>query len=132
MKSLEWDDSDFRKRISQYKHISEDAIRRGLFAAGEDLRGESLKIVPFDRGVNGGLASTANTLHPTAIGSTMLETVVGYNRIYAARLHEDMTLVISQKKAKGARRSQKYLEIPLKRDKDKYGKILAKLMKEAT
>lgn len=98
-----------------------EVLRKALIESGEQLRGDSVAIVPFKRGFAGGLAGSA---------STQLENdesvIVGFNMPYAARLHEDMSLKISQKFAgNGGQRQQKYLEKPARENAQKYGRILA-------
>ncbi len=102
-----------------------EAVMKGLFLGGEQLRADSVMIVPFDKGFNGGLAGSASTQLPVNLGDSC-EVTVGYNMPYAARLHEDMTLHINQKNTVGGQtRRQKYLETPAKENAEKYGKILS-------
>jgi hypothetical protein len=62
----------------------------------------------------------------------MLSVEVGYNKDYAARMHEDMSLNIRQTFAgAGGRRQQKYLEKPAKENAAKYGTILRDAFNES-
>lgn len=118
---IDFDFSAFNGGLEELGKAVKEIIKKALIESGEQLRGDSVNIVPFDRGFSGGLAGSA---------STQLENdetvIVGYNMPYAARLHEDMTLKISQKFAgNGGRRQQKYLEKPARENAQKYGKLLA-------
>lgn len=123
-------DDEFNREIRKLSKEFESAAKtapvgKAVFLVAETLRGDSTDIVPFDRGFNGGLASTANSLDPRRTSSGV-ESGVSYNKDYAVKVHEDMTLRISQEKAvKGQRRQQKYLEKPMKENAQKYGKLMA-------
>ncbi len=109
-----------------------EAIMKGLFIAGEQLRADSVMIVPFDKGFNGGLAGSASTQLPVDEGGGLLSSTVGYNMPYAAKMHEDMTLHIKQTNTVGGQtRRQKYLETPAKENAEKYGSILHVTFNEA-
>ncbi len=108
------------------------SLLASLFIAGEALRADSTQIVPFDKGFNGGLAGSSSTERAVDEGGGIISATVGYNMPYAARLHEDMTLHISQKHAgAGAARQQKYLEKPAKENAEKYGSILMQSFNDA-
>lgn len=127
---IDFDFSSFDKSLTQLGKDVIFIIKKALVEAGEQLRGDSTAIVPFQRGFNDGLAGSASTKIDI---SNSFESqggehgvMVGYNMPYAARLHEDMTLNISQKFAgSGGRRQQKYLEKPARENAQKYGKILS-------
>lgn len=125
MFGIDFDFGSLFAGLDKLLKVTEDAAMRGVFAGGEVLRADSVAIVPFDRGFNGGLAGSASTQPPTLAEMDMVETIVGYNMPYAAKLHEDMTLHINQRWASGQHRQQKYLEKPMKENASKYGKIIA-------
>ena len=109
-----------------------ESVLKGLFISGEALRADSVMLVPFDKGFNGGLAGSASTQLPIEAEDGILEVTVGYNMPYAARLHEDMTLHIKQTNTvAGQKRQQKYLENPAKENAEKYGTILHEAFYEA-
>jgi len=111
--------------FKEYSQKFNNVLLKALNLAGDALLKDSTGIVPFQRGFSGGLASTASKKDPEKHGETV-EIQVGYNKTYAARLHEDMSLNISQKNAgKGGRRQQKYIEIPMKKNGKNYGRIIA-------
>lgn len=115
----------FEGKLDELDRIVTNSLMRALIVAGEELRGDSVAIVPFQRGFSGGLAGSASTEQPVSEeGGKLLSVTVGYNKVYAARLHEDMTLSISQKFAGGQARQQKYLEKPARENAQKYGRIL--------
>jgi hypothetical protein len=118
---IDFDFKAFNGSLDELGKAVTEIVKKALIESGEQLRGDSVNIVPFKRGFNGGLAGSA---------STQLENdesvIVGFNMPYAAKLHEDMTLNISQKFAgSGFRRQQKYLEKPARENAQKYGRILA-------
>ena len=93
---IEFDSKGLMKGLDDLSEAVIIAILKGLFISGEQLRADSVMIVPFDKGFNGGLAGSASTQVPMDAGNGILEVTVGYNMPYAARLHEDMTLHIKQ------------------------------------
>lgn len=122
---IDFDFKAFNGKLDDLGKAVVGVVNKALIEAGEQLRGDSAAIVPFKRGFAGGLAGSASTQLETATGG-MQSVMVGFNMPYAARLHEDMTLNISQKYAGGGkRRMQKYLETPARENAQKYGKILA-------
>jgi hypothetical protein len=124
---FDFDDSEFRRGMNRAEETTKKAAGRAAFAAAEALRGDSVNIVPFDQGFFGGLASTARTSNPKNTPSGA-ESDVTYNKEYAVRVHEDMTLRINQKRTiNGQRRQQKYLEKPMRENTEKYGKIMAEI-----
>lgn len=122
---IDFDFKTFNGSLDKLAKDAEGIFRKALIEAGEQLRLDSVAIVPFKRGFAGGLAGSASTQLEIEEGSVQ-SVIVGYNMPYAARLHEDMTLNISQKFAgSGARRQQKYLEKPRMQNDAKYRKILS-------
>lgn len=131
-KEFKFNSSDFEKGLSKYSERAQNALLAGLAAAADALLEDSTDIVPFDKGFSGGLASTASKVDPKFSGTTA-EVTVGYNKVYAARLHEDMSLKIVQRNTvSGQKRSQKYLENPMKQNAEKYAKIMADTIKSKT
>lgn len=125
MLKFSFDASGFNKKLDEVDRIVTDALLQALVVAGEALRADSVAIVPFDHGFSGGLAGSSSTERPVnESGGKLLSVVVGYNKAYAAKLHEDLSLNINQRWAAGAPRQQKYLEKPMKENAEKYGTIL--------
>lgn len=130
-KGIEVDTLEFSQRIGKYTEEAEKELKRGIISGAQHILQKSTDIVPFDRGFNGGLASTAN--HKDAeLTAHNIEVTIGYNKEYAERLHEDMSLTISQKFAGNGPRRQKYLEEPLKSEGPKVAEILATFIKNIT
>ena len=129
---IEFDGSELIKGLDTLSDAVLRFIKEGLFVSGEELRADSVMIVPFNKGFNGGLAGSSNTQVPVTNLDGGLEVSVGYNMPYAARLHEDMTLHIKQTNTvAGQVRRQKYLETPAKENADKYGRIISDHVTEA-
>lgn len=128
---IDWNIDGLLRRLDKLEKDVVKELQKALVAAGEQLRGDSVDIVPFDKGFNGGLASTARTSDPRFYSDGM-EIEVTYNKEYAVKVHEDMSLNISQKNTVGGqRRQQKYLEKPMKENAEKYGKIVADQLRSA-
>lgn len=121
---IDFDFSKFAGKLDELEQAVMGAIYAGVWLAGEALRSDSVAIVPFQRGFAGGLAGSASTGKPEPESSSLIAAPVAYNKEYAARLHEDMTLNISQKFAGSQRRQQKYLEQPARENAQKYGRII--------
>ena len=130
--SFTFDDSEFQEGLKAYEKLALSALLAGMVVSTDSLLRDSTDIVPFDKGFSGGLASTATKTNPKFDGATA-ESTYGYNKSYAARLHEDLSLNISQRRSSpGQTRSQKYLEKPMKENAKKYGKLIAKTIKITT
>lgn len=122
---IDFDFEAFNGSLDELGKAAIEVFKKALIEAGEQLRGDSVAIVPFQRGFAGGLAGSASTQLEIVDGQVQ-SVIVGYNMPYAARLHEDMTLNISQKFAgTGGRRQQKYLEKPRMENDEKYRRILS-------
>lgn len=126
--SFDWDDRQFDKEMKKLLRAfttpsSQGAVGKAVLLAGQRLLADSQEIVPFDTG-DLQKSGSADDLQPTSGG---MEIEVGYNKVYAAKLHEDMTLNISQSKAGlgGKPRQQKYLETPMKANAKFYGNMIA-------
>ena len=122
---FEFNVKEFEGKLDELDKLVTDSIMRALVITGEDLRNDAVAIVPFRMGFNGGLAGSASTEQPIEEdGGKMLSVTVGFNKPYAAKMHEDMSLSISQRFAGAQPRQQKYLEKPARENADKYGRIL--------
>lgn len=127
---IDFDFKAFNGKLDELGKAVIGVMKKSLIEAGEQLRGDSTAIVPFKRGFAGGLAGSASTKidieNSFETNGGEHSVIVGYNMPYAARLHEDMTLNISQKFAgTGGRRQQKYLEKPARENAQRYGKLLS-------
>lgn len=123
--SIDFDFSSFNGKLDELWQAVLTLIDPAVFLAGEALRADSVQIVPFDKGFNGGLAGSSSTEKSVRESDTVISATVGYNKVYAAKLHEDMTLHIKQTHAvAGQPRQQKYLEKPARENAQKYGKML--------
>ncbi len=122
--SVEFDFSEFNGKLDQLGKIVIDEMMKSVWLAGEALRGDSVEIVPFDHGFDGGLAGSASTEKAEMESAGVISATVGYNKVYAAKLHEDMTLHIKQTHAGAAPRQQKYIENPARENAEKYGRII--------
>jgi len=126
------DSSEWESGLDRYADEVERAIRAGVVAAGDELLRDATDIVPFQKGFSGGLASTASK-GEVQRNMDSIEIEVGFNKEYAARLHEDMSLTISQQNASsGQRRQQKYLEKPMKENGEKYVNIVGEVIRLRT
>ena len=126
--SINWNDGEFKKNmdkiIKAFNNPSTSSpVGKGVLLAGQALLRDSQDIVPRDTDTLF-LSGNADKVKRGAGG---IEIDVGYNTEYAVKVHEDLTLNISQRKASksGKRRQQKYLEQPMKENGDKYGTIIA-------
>lgn len=127
--TIKWDDGQFKKNINKIERAFADPstsgpVGKGTLLAGQALLHDAQDIVPFD---TGDLKNSGNADKVVrAPGGMQIE--VGFNRDYAAEVHENMKLNISQRKASksGLPRQQKYLEKPMKENGEKYGNILAR------
>lgn len=130
--SFEFDTRQLEAGMKRYGQAGTKAILKGLVISGDALLADATDRIPFDKGFNGGAAGSGSKKEPTLKGDSA-EVQVGFNVPYAARLHEDMSLNISQRRtSNGQVRSQKYLEKPMKENGEKYGKIIAQSMKQIT
>lgn len=100
MANIEIDDKEFQKRLTEIagKKLEEAKQQKVHDIASEILRLSS-KMVPFDKGM---LLNSGNVIDQPTFS------VVGYNKVYASRLHEH-----PEYKFKNGR-SGKYLETPIK------------------
>lgn len=125
-------DENFKKGLDKFEKIATKEAEKAVYAAAEQLRGDSMNMAPFDRGTAGGLVSTANTTKAKKVGGDIVCSV-GYNKKYAVKLHEDMSLKINQKNTKaGQSRGQKYLEKPMKENLKNYFRIITDYLRKLT
>ena len=122
-----WNDGEVRKNFDKLiREFTNDDIGspvvKGVVIASQALLRDSQDIVPFDTGF---LQKSGSAGQPKRVGDT-ITAEVGYNTEYAAKLHEDLTLNISQIKASksGKARQQKYLEQPMKENAEKYTSMM--------
>lgn len=122
MFSFDFDASAFFGGIDALTRAVLDGLAHGLVLAGNSLLYDSRQIVPFDTGA---LSASGAVGKPQTNGE-MQQIDVSYNKDYAVKVHEDMSLKIRQTFAvAGAVRQQKYLTKPMMENAAKYGKILS-------
>ncbi len=98
--NIVFDDRDFQKRISELMDkVMPTAVRQGI----HDVATEILRLSGFEVPHDTGLLQSSGSVEDRRD-----ESVVGYNKVYAARLHEHPEYRF-QKGRKG-----KYLEDPIK------------------
>lgn len=132
--SVNWNDGEFKKNmdklVSSFSNPSVSSpVGKGVLLAGQALLRDSQDIVPRDSDKLF-LSGSADKPYRKA-GEISID--VTYNTDYAVKVHEDLTLNISQRKrsASGESRQQKYLEKPMKQNGEKYGSIIARtILKE--
>lgn len=98
-RDIEIDTSEFEKGLARYAKAISGKVRGTVSKIGEEILRLSQSEVPHDTG------ELQNTGHVEMRGD---EATVGYNKVYAARLHENPQYNF-QKGRKG-----KYLEDPIK------------------
>lgn len=111
------DDSTFQAGIKRLNKRADDVIQQTIDNIANEVLRLSQREVPHDTG------QLQNTGHSQQAGHH--DTIVGYNKVYAARLHEHPEYRF-QKGRKG-----KYLEDPIKLNlstfRDYFNKAIAKL-----
>lgn len=127
--SINWNNGEFQKNIDKIIRAFERAdvmspVGKGVFLAGQALLADAQDIVPFDTGFLQ-KSGQADRVYKDN-GDIAID--IAFNSDYAAKLHEDLTLNISQIRASGSgkARQQKYLENPMKENGEKYGNIIAR------
>lgn len=110
---VKWDDSDFKLKTAALQKKTVEASKKGLFDIGLELLRLSQKEVPHDVGT----LQNSGHIEPGFLEGVDDEVIVGYNTVYAARLHEN-----PQYHFKNGRKG-KYLEDPLKTNLDVFGKF---------
>lgn len=107
MATINFDGSDFFNKIGQLAETMEQKKLRAVKAVADEILRLSQFEVPHDTG------QLQNTGHVEPGGSD--DQIVGYNKIYAARLHEH-----PEYHFQGGRKG-KYLEDPIKRNLSVFG-----------
>jgi len=98
--SIEINDKDFIRKITDLaKRVMPNALQQGVHDVASEILRLSGREVPHDKGL---LQNSGN------VEDQKEESIVGYNKVYAARLHEHPEYRF-QKGRKG-----KYLEDPIK------------------
>jgi hypothetical protein len=128
-----WNDGEVKKNFEKIIRDFTDGqagspVVKGVVIASQALLRDAQEIVPFDKGF---LQKSGSTTQPKKVGDEV-SADVGFNMPYAAKLHEDLTLNISQIKGSksGKARQQKYLEGPMKENGEKYASMMTKTMAE--
>lgn len=118
MANVKFDDKDFRDKAKQFEERVMEFTQKGVNAVAEEVLRLSQFEVPHDTG------ALQNSGH-TEYGND-LTAVVGYNKVYAARLHEHPEYRF-QKGRKG-----KYLEDPIKNNLKVFRDFMVDFLKQAT
>ncbi len=118
MANVKFDTSDFMAKSKKYAERLADFTQKGVNAVGEEVLRLSQFEVPHDTGMlqNSGHVEYGNDLTAT----------VGYNKVYAARLHEH-----PEYRFQGNRKG-KYLEDPIKLNLDIFKRFLTDFINQAT
>lgn len=112
--SFQWAENN----VDAVTALVKQALRRGLYTAGEHILNVSNSRVPIEEGY---LESTGTVSHYDE------ETVaISYDTPYAVRQHEDLSY------SHDAGRSAKYLEIACKSEAKTAGRIVATAVKKVT
>lgn len=100
MANIEWDDTSLKRGLDELEKAMQRATRGAIAKIADELLRLSSFEVPHDTG----MLQSSGSIEPVSDD----EIIVGYNKVYAARLHEHPEYRF-QKGRKG-----KYLEDPLK------------------
>ncbi len=106
--NINFDDSDFEKKMQILAQKAEEAQSRASQDIGEELMRLSGFVVPHKKG----LLQASGSVQPTYEENGKYITIVGYNKVYAARLHEHPEYHFTQ--SGPGTRGAKYLENPMK------------------
>lgn len=117
MSHAEFDATDFLNKSAQYITARLQKINRAVHDVADEILRLSSFEVPHDTGMLQSSGHVEGTHEPD-------EVIVGYNKVYAARLHEHPEYRF-QKGRKG-----KYLEDPIKKNKNVFIKHIQKAMQE--
>lgn len=117
--AIEVDISSMVDGLKKATEKTVQASRMGILESGEELLRVSRQEVPHDEGSLQG----SGTVDPSDIAMPNPSVTVGYNKVYAARLHEHPEFRF-QKGRKG-----KYLEDPLRDNRDKFAQHVAEKIK---
>lgn len=113
--AVEWDDRDFQKKFGDFNQL----VLKRRKKAVNDVASEVLRLANFE--VPHDLGTLQNSGHVEEQGD---EALVGYNTVYAARLHEHPEYRFQ----KG--RKAKYLEDPIKNNLHKFIKYMQDIFKK--
>lgn len=112
--NIVFDDKDFQKKIADLvSKVMPDSVRQGV----HDVASEILRLSGFEVPHDTGMLQSSGTVEDHKD-----ESIVGYNKVYAARLHEHPEYKF-QKGRKG-----KYLEDPIKHNMSIFKAFLEKAM----
>lgn len=117
MANITWDKKDFVNKSRKLNGRVENKILGAVTAVGDEVLRLSQFEVPHDTGLLQNSGHVENDGNDGAI--------VGYNKVYAARLHEH-----PEYKFQGGRKG-KYLEDPIKNNIDVFKNFFTKVMAEA-
>jgi hypothetical protein len=106
---LKIDDSDFQKKAQSVLETIKNRVDDKRRDIAEEVLRLSQKEVPHD---------TGELQNSSSVEHSLTESIVGYNKVYAARLHENPGYRF-QKGRKG-----KYLEDPIKNNLHTFRKIM--------
>lgn len=113
-----FDDHDFQTKSKKVLETVADRTRKATQDVAEEVLRLSQREVPHNTGELASSGSVSDTIR-----SKGLEKLVGYNKVYAARLHEHPEYRF-QKGRKG-----KYLEDPIKNNLSIFRKYMDKVIK---
>lgn len=113
---IKFDDSDFKNKVEKFVNIIGDRRNQAVHDVAEEILRLSQIEVPHDIGT----LQNSGSVEPTGPAE---EATVGYNTVYAARLHEHPEYQF-QKGRKG-----KYLEDPIKRNLSAFKKYFESIFK---
>lgn len=117
MASINWNTKDFESGMERLGRLIQEASHKALTTIAMEVLRLSQFEVPHDKGM---LQASGNVSQDITDHDTVL---VGYNKVYAARLHEHPEYNF-QKGRKG-----KYLEDPIKHNLDVFRRFYAEAMK---
>jgi hypothetical protein len=117
MANIKFDTKDFFNRSAILRKRVEEYTNRAVNRVADEVLRLSQFEVPHDTG------ALQNSGHVESSGN--MEALVGYNKVYAARLHENPQFRF-QKGRKG-----KYLEDPIKNNLDTLRKYIQDFVKDA-
>lgn len=114
MSDITFDTKDFDNKIKKFELIFQKATKQGMIDVAREILRLSSFEVPHDKG----LLQASGDYDPVSDG-----VIVGYNKVYAARLHEN-----PQYKFKKGRKG-KYLEDPIKHNLDAFREFMGERIK---
>ena len=116
-----------RVEIERLARLIPGSYEAALKEVGEDIKAQSMEIVPFDLGTLHGSAFV-NDPEGEGFGASVTIGYGGAAAGYAERQHEDTTL--NHKKGRGKQRRAKYLEEPFLRKSRQLGPNILKKIKQ--